>query len=153
MLKVLSKTDKTMAPLIIRVALGLVMLVHGTQKAFGWFGGPGFLKTFEGFTRDAGFYPWVPSFVMITELFGAFFLIIGFLTRISALCTGTMLFACAYLYHIDNGFFMNWTGKAHGEGVEYHVLGIAMAVALIVQGGGFLSVDSAMAKREKKFFI
>jgi putative oxidoreductase len=43
---------------------------------------------------------------------------------------------------------MNWFGRKGGEGFEYHLLMIGMAIALIIAGGGLWSVDRALAKRE-----
>jgi uncharacterized membrane protein YphA (DoxX/SURF4 family) len=36
---------------------------------------------------------------------------------------------------------MNWTGAQGGEGFEYHLLVLALALPLIVKGGGAASVD------------
>lgn len=47
-----------------------------------------------------------------------------------------------------NGFFMNWFGDQTGEGYEYHLLVITIALALIVRGGGSLSVDRLLSRRE-----
>ncbi len=44
---------------------------------------------------------------------------------------------------------MNWAGKQAGEGIEYHLLVIAIAIALIIKGGGKWSVDKAIAERMK----
>ena len=49
--------------------------------------------------------------------------------------------------HRANGFFMNWAGTQAGEGFEFHILAIAMALALIIGGGGRFSVDRAIARR------
>jgi putative oxidoreductase len=46
-----------------------------------------------------------------------------------------------FMVHLSNGFFMNWFGKQAGEGFEYHLLAIGMAVALMIAGGGKWSVD------------
>ncbi|HLH76300.1 MAG TPA: hypothetical protein VKV28_05770, partial [Candidatus Binataceae bacterium] len=43
------------------------------------------------------------------------------------------------------GFFMNWFGKKQGEGIEYSLLVIAMAVSLIIGGAGALSLDRLLA--------
>ena len=42
-------------------------------------------------------------------------------------------------------FFMNWFGQQKGEGFEYHLLVIGIALALLIRGGGLLSVDRALA--------
>jgi putative oxidoreductase len=52
-----------------------------------------------------------------------------------------------YFVHWPNGFFMNWFGKQHGEGFEYHLLVLGISVALMIAGGGRLSLDRALARK------
>jgi putative oxidoreductase len=40
-----------------------------------------------------------------------------------------------------NGLFMNWGGQQKGEGFEYHVLVLAITVAIMIAGSGAWSVD------------
>ncbi|MCJ7809747.1 MAG: DoxX family protein, partial [Desulfobulbaceae bacterium] len=80
------------------------------------------------------------------ELAGSILLIFGCLTRLWALGIGTVLTICMFMNHVQNGFFMNWFGQQKGEGFEYHLLIIGMALALIIRGGGLLSVDSAITR-------
>jgi putative oxidoreductase len=55
-----------------------------------------------------------------------------------------MLVAIATV-HWQYGFFMNWFGDQKGEGIEYHLLVLGIAIALIIAGGGLWSLDSALA--------
>jgi putative oxidoreductase len=52
-----------------------------------------------------------------------------------------------FIVHVPNGFFMNWFGQQAGEGFEYHLLAIGMAVALMITGGGRWSADSYLAEK------
>jgi len=54
------------------------------------------------------------------------------------------------LVHLKVGFFMNWAGTAKGEGFEFHLLAIAIGLALTIRGGGQWSVDRAIAARLKR---
>jgi putative oxidoreductase len=47
--------------------------------------------------------------------------------------------------HAANGFFMNWGGGQPGEGFEYHLLAIGIAIALMIAGGGKFSVDRKLS--------
>jgi putative oxidoreductase len=47
--------------------------------------------------------------------------------------------------HWPYGLFMNWYGNQKGEGFEYHLLVLGMAIALIIVVGGAWSLDSALA--------
>jgi putative oxidoreductase len=42
---------------------------------------------------------------------------------------------------------MNWSGAQGGEGFEYHLLALALALPIVVQGGGAWSLDRAIAAR------
>jgi len=138
-------TDQNPAQLFIRLALGIVMFPHGAQKVFGWFGGPGFSQTLEAFSK-MGFPTWSTLILMIIELAGSILLIFGCLTRLWALGIGTTITICMFMNHVQNGFFMNWFGQQKGEGFEYHLLIIGIPLALIIRGGGRLSVDSVLTQ-------
>jgi len=143
----LLRTDNHIAGLLLRLALGIVMLPHGAQKALGMFEGPGFQDSMGYFTGTHGL-PWILGFLAImAESVGALALIFGFLTRIAALGIGGVMVAAVYLVHLDDGFFMNWLGTKSGEGFEYHILAVGIALALVLRGGGFLSIDRALSAR------
>jgi putative oxidoreductase len=151
-MRVLFRTDNSPAQLFIRLALGAVMFAHGAQKVLGWFGGPGMEKTTQAFTVKMGFPLWVPVLLMIIEFLGSLGLVTGLFTRLSALGIGTAMGVCAYMNHLQHGFFMNWFGAQKGEGFEFHLLVIGICLALAVKGGGLLSLDAVLAgrRREKK---
>jgi putative oxidoreductase len=140
------KTSNSPAQLIIRLALAAVIFPHGAQKVFGWFGGPGFTKTLQTFS-SMGFPPWSTVLLMITETLGSLFLAFGVLTRLWALAIGTSITICMSMYHVQYGFFMNWFGNQKGEGIEYHILAIGIALALVISGGGMLSADRYLGKK------
>jgi putative oxidoreductase len=144
MVKEFLKTDKSAAQFLIRVALGVVIFPHGAQKVLGLFGGPGFMKTIQAFS-EMGFPPWSVVALMAIESLGAILLILGFLTRLWAL--GLMIFMsiCMFMVHVQYGFFMNWLGQQKGEGFEFHILALGICLALIVRGGGTLSLDRRLA--------
>jgi putative oxidoreductase len=52
-----------------------------------------------------------------------------------------------FMVHLPNGFFMNWSGNQKGEGYEYHILAAAIAIALMIKGGGKLSVDGLISEK------
>ena len=148
-LHLLLKTDNSTAPLLARLTLGLVMFPHGAQKALGWFGGYGFDGTMGHFT-GALHIPAVFAFLAIAaEFAGSIGLITGFLSRVSALGIGVTMAVAIFMGHAANGFFMNWYGTQKGEGFEYHLLAIGLALVVLVAGGGKASVDGLLAKPEK----
>jgi putative oxidoreductase len=121
------------------------MFPHGAQKVFGWFGGHGFSATMNSFTENMGI-PWIFALLaVLAESLGAVALIVGFLTRVAALGIGVVMVVATVMVHWQNGFFMNWSGSRPGEGFEFHLLALGIAVALIIRGGGLCSIDRALA--------
>ena len=145
-MKYLFQTNDKFSYWIPRVILGCVMLPHGAQKLFGWFGGFGFTNTMTYFTQTAGL-PWIIAFLIVMgESLGSLGLILGFFTRLSALGLICIMVGAIITVHIPNGFFMNWFGKQAGEGFEYHLLVIGMSIPLVISGGGKYSVDVLIHK-------
>jgi putative oxidoreductase len=143
----LVRTDRRLAPTVARLALGLVMLPHALQKAFGWFGGHGFMNTYSAFTNTMHIPGPLAFLAIVTEIVCAIALIVGALSRLAAAgIIAVMLGAVAYA-HLPNGFFMNWTGEQAGEGFEYHLLAIALGLVVVLAGGGRVSVDRALMRR------
>ncbi len=147
MLRALFKTDNSAALLFSRLALGIVMFPHGAQKVLGWFGGSGHEKTIELFTTKMNFPLGLVIVFLITEFAGPLGLIAGLFTRVFAFAIGFSLAFCAYMNHLKHGFFMNWFGKQSGEGFEFHILAVGLALALVIGGGGAFSLDRAFAKK------
>ena len=48
--------------------------------------------------------------------------------------------------HRPPGFFMNWSGEQKGEGFEFHLLALGLAVAVIVGGAGAWSLGALLAR-------
>lgn len=139
-------TDNSFSTLLLRVALGAVFFPHGAQKVLGWFGGYGFAGTM-GFFTDTLHIPAVFALLAIAaEFAGAIGLIAGFFTRIAALGIAGVM-TVAITMHWQYGFFMNWFGNQKGEGIEYHLLALAIALALILRGGGKWSADRVIAAK------
>ena len=141
MVKLFLTTDNDIALTIMRLALGIVILPHGLQKAAGLFGGNGLQATLQYFTTSMGF-PWMMALlVILAESAGAAGLILGFCTRLCAFGIGAVMTGATIMVHWENGFFMNWSGSKGGEGFEFHLLAIGLALALLIRGGGALSID------------
>ena len=148
MFKSLFRTTDDVVPLLLRVLLGAVFFPHGAQKVLGWFGGHGFAGTMAFFTGTLEI-PAVLAFLAIAaESAGALALIAGLLTRVAAAGIAAVM-AVAVTMHAQHGFFMNWSGAQKGEGIEYHLLAAAIALVLIIRGGGKWSLDSLVAAQRE----
>lgn len=139
-------TDDNWTGLILRLTLGIVIFPHGAQKMLGWFGGGGFGGTIGFFEQTWGIPAFLTVLVIIAEFFGSLGLIAGFLSRLCAVGIGLVMAGAMFMVHWPNGFFMNWTGQQAGEGFEYHLLAIGIALALLVTGSGKWSVDRRLTK-------
>lgn len=147
MFKKLLQTQDDAGSLIMRVLLGVVFSPHGAQKVFGWFGGYGFSGTMSMFTDKMGIPVFFAFLAIMAESLGSVALITGCLTRIAAFGIACVMSVAIFTVHLQNGFFMNWSGSQKGEGFEFHILAIALALALMVKGGGKWSVDRAISKK------
>jgi len=143
----LLKTDEDIAGLIMRVLLGVVFFPHGAQKLLGWFGGHGFTGTMDSFTDKMGIPVILAFLAIMAESLGAVALITGFLTRVAAFGIATNMVVAVFMVHLPYGFFMNWFGNQEGEGFEFHILAVALAVAIMIRGGGKWSVDGMIIKK------
>jgi putative oxidoreductase len=145
MFRRLLTTNNDMALTVLRVVAGIVIFAHGSQKVFGWFGGYGFSGTMGFFTHNLGI-PAVFAFLAIcAEFLGGIGLIVGFLSRVAAFGVFCDMAVAIAMVHHSFGFFMNWTGAQKGEGFEYHLLMMAICVAIMERGAGALSVDRAVS--------
>ena len=138
-------TDGAIAPVLLRLTLALVMFPHGAQKVLGWFGGYGFEGT-HGFMTSLGIPGALAVVAILVEFLAPIALALGIATRFAALGLIGLMVGAVATVHLPFGFFMNWTGAQGGEGFEYHLLVIGMALALVVAGGGRWSVDRTMSK-------
>ena len=132
---------------LLRLVMGVVFFAHGAQKALGWFGGYGFTGTM-GFFTGMMHIPAPFAFLAIcAEFLGGIGLILGALGRIAAFGIACNMIVAVLMVHSHFGLFMNWFGQQKGEGFEYHLLAIAIAVVLMARGSGAFSVDGALASK------
>ena len=140
----LGAIEHALAPLalpMLRVTTGLLLVPHGAQKLFGWFGGYGVAATGQFFESTLGLPASLALIAGIIEFFGGLALAAGFLTRpIAAMVAGMMAVAVIQV-HLPAGFF--WTDG----GYEYPVMWGIMALAFAFSGGGRFSID-ALTGRE-----
>lgn len=138
--------------LICRLILGGVMFAHSTQKILGWFGGQGFASTLQSFRDNLGVPLVLAVLALFAEFLGSLGLILGFLGRMAAVAIIAVMVGAVLLVHLDNGFFMNWMGTNRGEGYEFHLLAIGLALPMLAKGSGAVSVDGwldRMLRRER----
>lgn len=128
------------ASLFARLALGIVMVVHGAGKLFGI--GPSAMPMADvaGMIADLGFpaaslFAWV---VALVEFGGGILVLLGLFTRYAALAIAVDMLVATTLVHFPNGF-------PHTDGgYEYTLVLFLLALSLLMSGAGKLSVTQAL---------
>ncbi len=141
MLTALTRTDNTLAPVALRLPVAIIVMAHGAQKLFGWFGGYGL----EGTGQWMASIGLEPGYLMAlgagsAEFFGGLALLIGLLTRPAALALAFTMVVAIVTVHIDNGLFMS------NNGYEFGLALLAASVSLVFSGGGRFSADQPLNK-------
>jgi putative oxidoreductase len=124
------------ALLILRLVLGLAMAAHGSQKLFGWFGGPG-LTGFGSFLESIGFRPGI-RFALVAgfiELSSGLLVALGLAGPIGPALMVSVMIVAAITVHLGHGFFVSTNG------IELPVLYLTGAIALAFTGAGQYSLD------------
>lgn len=120
---------------VLRLAMGSVYIAHGAQKLFGAFGGPG-LGGFSKMLAGMGLKPafaWALT-VALVEFVGGIFLVLGFLTQISAGLIAVVMAVALFTVHLQNGFFVS------NHGIELVLVLLAAAIALATLGPGNFAI-------------
>jgi putative oxidoreductase len=127
---------------LVRVTAGLLLMPHGAQKLFGWFGGYGLTATGEFFETSLGMSPGVAFALLagLVEFFGGLALVLGLLTRPAALAVAVFM-GVALSVHLPNGFF--WTEG----GYEYPLMWGLITLAVLLRGGDRYSLDARFGLR------
>ena len=125
---------------ILRVGLGLILIPHGAQKFFGWFGGMGYEK-FVALFNTLGYKPgilWL-TLVALTEFVGGILLVLGLFTRAAAFAVVTFMIVAVH-FTSAKGFF--WLQ----QGLEYSLLILFVGLVFLIRGGGDYSLDKKLGR-------
>jgi putative oxidoreductase len=120
---------------LLRITTGLLLLPHGAQKLFGWFGGYGVDATGQFFADKLGLPASLALLAELIEVFGGIALTLGLLTRPVAALVAGMMAVAVLAVHIGLGFF--WTSG----GFEYPLFWGIAALYFVIVGGGTYSLD------------
>jgi putative oxidoreductase len=122
--------------------MGAIFIAHGSQKVLGKFNGPGLrawtaMNTPFPFMRPAWLWMGAAAFA---EFIGGMLVVLGLFTRVGAFVIAITMLTAIIGVHWPNFF-------ANNNGLEYPMALLAMAVALLISGGGQLSIDKALMQR------
>ena len=123
---------------LARLVFGLLMAAHGSQKAFGWFGGYGLAGT-GGYFESIGFRPgkFFAATAAGTEIIAGLLVALGLLGPIGPALIVSVMIVAAGSVHWPNGVF------AQNGGIEVPLLYGVTAAALALTGFGAYSLDAA----------
>lgn len=127
------------AALALRIPTGVILMAHGAQKLFGWFGGYGL----EGTGQWMASIGLEPGYLMAllagsAEFFGGIALLLGLLTRPAAIVSAFTMLVAIFSVHFSNGLFMS------NNGYEYALSLFAITLALAIQGAGRFAIDNLL---------
>jgi putative oxidoreductase len=129
--------------LIARIVIGGLFVGHGTQKWFGWFGGPG-LDATSGMMESLGMHPGRRNAIAASasETIGGAMIVAGALTPAAATTLIATMITAIRTVHLKNGL---WASKG---GYEFNLVLIAGLLALVDGGPGSPSVDALLGTGE-----
>jgi putative oxidoreductase len=140
MFRRLINTTSTWVTVPLRLALATVFIAHGSQKVLGSFGGKGlsaWVSSGVPFTFMRPAWLWLGA-AAFSELVGAVLILLGLLTRVGAFFIACVMIAAIVGRHWPNFF-------AAQQGIEFPLTLLAACIALIIAGGGQLSVDRGLS--------
>jgi len=111
------------AQLVMRLALGAIMIAHGYHKVWG-----GFHRHME-FVASLGLPRWLAYFSAGTEFFGGIALVLGLFTRFFSLAIVIEMAVAIWKVHFKNGLM-------GPMGYEFPLAVGTIAFALLCFGGG-----------------
>ncbi|MFZ3169459.1 MAG: DoxX family protein [Candidatus Methanoperedens sp.] len=138
----MSEKTQNFSLVFLRAALGVIFFAHGSQKLLGWYGGYGFDATVQ-FFQQMGISPALGALAILAEFFGGLMVLLGFFTRIGAAGIAVTMAVALFTVHLSQGFFI----AGDKIGFEYAFALLLMALYLVINGAGELSVDKYI--REK----
>ncbi|CCN81298.1 putative DoxX family protein [Vibrio nigripulchritudo SFn27] len=141
-LKQITLSNAGFSTLALRIPVGIILMAHGAQKLFGWFGGYGLEGTGQ-WMASIGLAPGILMAFLAgsAEFFGGLFLILGLLTRPAAIVTAFTMIVAIFSVHFENGLFLS------NNGYEFGLALLAASVSLAISGSGKLALDESLAKK------
>lgn len=135
--KILFTRPDNWAAVVLRIPIGIILLAHGSQKLFGWFGG----YALEGTGQWLASVGLAPGYLMAllagsAEFFGGLGLVLGLFTRVAALVNALTMLVALFWVHWGNGFFLDQ------HGIEYALALLSATASLVFMGGGRFSIDN-----------
>ena len=142
LLKQALQSNAGFAALALRIPVGIIFIAHGAQKLFGSFGGYGLEGTGQ-WMESIGL---APGFLMAllagsAEFFGGIFLLLGLLTRPTAVVLAGTMVVAIFSVHFENGLFMS------NNGYEFALALLAASISVAFSGSGKIAIDNTISNK------
>jgi putative oxidoreductase len=147
MLRKLIATTRTWAPLPLRLTMGLLFVLHGAEKVFGFNEGPGLSNWMANEKYANGLRPawlWLGAAALF-ELIGGILILTGLLTRLGALLVIPVMLVAVY------GGLTGGTSPLSLVRFGYPLAMLGAAIALVITGGGRASIDEALMGTRRRY--
>jgi len=135
MLRKLIKDRSSLLPLILRITLGLILIPQGFHLIINYY------DSLDWLMKGTFQLPFLVAYaIIVIEFYGGIFLIAGLSGRLTAGAIGLLVIA-AISYHSIPGLSTDLLGQTIGQGIEFHLLVLAITLVLIITGSGKVSLD------------
>jgi len=141
-LRTLMTSNAGYSALALRLPIAIIFIAHGAQKLFAWFGGYG-LEATGNWMASIGLAPGIVMAFLAgsAEFFGGILLLIGLLTRPTALVLAITMLVAIFAVHFEHGLFIS------NNGYEFGLALLAASISLLFSGAGSLAVDNVIMKK------
>lgn len=137
--------------LLLRVAIGVIFIAHGLQKAFGWWGGGG-IDGFKTALSDAGYqHAGLLTYVGAgAQIVAGVLLVLGLFTPLAA--AGALAYLVNSLFTVFSAQRQDGYISVLGpDGAEYLVILVAAVAAIILAGPGRYGFDAGRGWARRPF--
>lgn len=135
-------TNNQLSALVLRLPIAIILMAHGSQKLFAWFGGYGLAGTGQ-WMDSIGLSPGVVMAALAgsAEFFGGLALLLGLFTRPAALVSAFTMLVAIFSVHFEHGLFLS------NNGYEFALALFAATLSLVFSGAGAWSLDRVISQR------
>ncbi len=128
---------------VLRLALAMTFIFHGSGILFDWFDGPGIYQ----FSLHMHMPIVIAALVGIAEFTGGLAMLTGFLTRVGAVNIMLVMFGAIMIVHLPHGFDLQ------KGGMEYALTEFLIALSIFIAGPGSFTIVKIFWKKKLPFIL
>lgn len=128
---------------ILRMALAMTFIFHGSGILFNWFDGPGIYQ----FSVHMHMSIIIAALVGVAEFTGGLAMLTGILTRVGAINIMLVMFGAIMIVHLPHGFDLQ------KGGMEYALTELLISLSIFVSGPGDFTLTKIFYRRKLPFIL